>query len=111
MFALAIVDERRERGVMARDRLGIKSLYVADLPGRLRFASTLPALVAGGGIDTSIDEVGLHHYLSCHSIVPAPRTILRGVRKVPPATVRVIDAASCRTYPWAYSSRVASTRA
>ncbi|MHA7178880.1 hypothetical protein ACX80J_02065 [Arthrobacter sp. MDB2-24] len=62
MFAIAIVDERRERVVMARDRLGIKPLYVADLPGRLRFASTLPALVAGGGIDTSIDEVGLHHY-------------------------------------------------
>jgi asparagine synthase (glutamine-hydrolysing) len=92
MFAIAIVDERRERVVMARDRLGIKPLYVADLPGRLRFASTLPALVAGGGIDTSIDEAGLHHYLSWHSIVPAPRTILRGVRKVPPATVRVIDA-------------------
>jgi hypothetical protein len=58
MFAVAIVDERWERLVMARDRLGIKPLYIADLPGRLRFASTLPALVAGGGIDTSIDQVG-----------------------------------------------------
>ncbi|MHA7143487.1 hypothetical protein ACX80U_02105 [Arthrobacter sp. TmT3-37] len=92
MFAVAVVDERRERVVMARDRLGIKPLYIAELPGRLRFASTLPALVAGGGVDTSIDEVALHHYLSWHSIVPAPRTILRGVRKLPPATVRVIDA-------------------
>jgi asparagine synthase (glutamine-hydrolysing) len=92
MFAVVIVDEPRQRVVMARDRLGIKPLYVADLPGRVRFASTLPALVAGGGIDTSIDDVGLHHYLSWHSIVPAPRTILEGVRKLPPATVRVIDA-------------------
>ncbi|MEG9249182.1 hypothetical protein V6S67_13935 [Arthrobacter sp. Soc17.1.1.1] len=72
MFAVVIVDEPRQRVVMARDRLGIKPLYVADLPGRVRFASTLPALVAGGGIDTSIDDVGLHHYLSWHSIVPAP---------------------------------------
>jgi asparagine synthase (glutamine-hydrolysing) len=96
MFAVAIVDESRGCVVLARDRLGIKPLYVADLPGRLRFASTLPALVAGGGIDTTIDEVALHHYLSWHSIVPAPRTILRGVRKIPPATVSVIHSDGSR---------------
>ncbi|WP_461169673.1 N-acetylglutaminylglutamine amidotransferase [Arthrobacter sp. Z1-15] len=90
MFAVAIVDEQHGRVVLARDRLGIKPLYLAELPGRLRFASTLPALVAGGGIDTAVDEVALHHYLSWHSIVPAPRTILRGIRKLPPATVSVI---------------------
>lgn len=92
MFAVAIVDERRRCVVLARDRLGIKPLYVAELAGRTRFASTLPSLVAGGEIDTTIDEVALHHYLSWHSIVPAPRTILRGVRKIPPATVTVVDA-------------------
>lgn len=92
MFAVAIVDERRRCVVLARDRLGIKPLYFANLPGRMRFASTLPAVVAGGGIDTTIDEVSLHHYLSWHSIVPAPRTILRGVQKIPPATVTVIGA-------------------
>jgi asparagine synthase (glutamine-hydrolysing) len=91
MFAIVLVDSRRQRVVMVRDRLGIKPLYVAELPGRLRFASTLPALVAGGGIDTGLDEVGLHHYLTWHSIVPAPHTILRGVRKLPAATVRVIE--------------------
>ena len=92
MFAIVLVDERRHRVVMARDRLGIKPLYISRLPGRIRFASTLPALVAGGGVDTELDPVALHHYLSWHSIVPAPRTILRGVEKLPPATVRVIDA-------------------
>jgi asparagine synthase (glutamine-hydrolysing) len=91
MFALVIVDDNRGGVVLARDRLGIKPLYLAELPGRLRFASTLPALVEGGGIDTSLDEVGLHHYLSWHSIVPAPRTVLRGIRKLPAATIRVID--------------------
>jgi asparagine synthase (glutamine-hydrolysing) len=92
MFAFVITERDSGRVVMARDRLGIKPLYIARAPGRLRFASTLPALVAGGGIDTSIDSVALHHYLSFHSVVPAPLTILKGVRKLPPATVRVIDA-------------------
>ena len=55
----------------------------ADVPtAALRFASTLPALLAGGGVDTSVDPVALHHYLSWHAVVPAPRTILRGVRKL-----------------------------
>ncbi|WP_207453327.1 N-acetylglutaminylglutamine amidotransferase [Desertivibrio insolitus] len=101
MFALVLVDQRRDRVVLARDRLGIKPLYLADSRGRLRFASSLPALLAGGGIDTSIDDVALHHYLSWHSIVPAPRTILRGVHKLPPATVRVVERdgrSSERTY-------------
>ncbi len=91
MFAFALVEQRSGRVVLARDRLGVKPLYVAEAGGALRFASTLPALLAAGGVDTSVDDVALHHYLSWHSIVPAPRTILRGVRKLPPATVRVIE--------------------
>jgi asparagine synthase (glutamine-hydrolysing) len=92
MFAFAIVERSSGRLILARDRLGIKPLYLAESPGRLRFASTLPALVAGGDVDTSLDPVALHHYLSFHSVVPAPRTILTGVRKLPPATVRVVEA-------------------
>ncbi|RLK26137.1 asparagine synthase (glutamine-hydrolysing) [Micromonospora sp. M71_S20] len=92
MFAVVLVDRRRRRLVLARDRLGIKPLYLAESPGRLRFASTLPALLAAGDVDTTIDPVALHHYLSWHSIVPAPRTVLRGIRKLPPATVRVVEA-------------------
>src|SRR4029079_6965221 len=65
-----------------------KPLYLAELRGGgLRAASTLPALVRAGGVDTSIDPAALHHYLSWHSVVPAPRTILRGVRKLPPGTL------------------------
>jgi asparagine synthase (glutamine-hydrolysing) len=92
MFAFAIAERESGRVVLARDRLGIKPLYVTRAPGRLRFASTLPALLAGGGVDTSIDPVALHHYMSFHSVVPAPLTILQGVQKLPPATVRVIEA-------------------
>ncbi|TLM81734.1 N-acetylglutaminylglutamine amidotransferase [Pseudarthrobacter sp. NamE2] len=92
MFAIALYDTQRQEVLLVRDRLGIKPVYVSQLPGKLRFASTLPALVASGGVDTSLDEVALHHYLSWHSIVPAPRSILRGVQKLPAATIRTVRA-------------------
>jgi asparagine synthase (glutamine-hydrolysing) len=91
MFAFAIAEHETGRVVLARDRLGIKPLYVSRTPARLRFASTLPAVVASGGVDTTIDRVALHHYMTFHSVVPAPRTILQGVRKLPPATVRTVE--------------------
>ena len=101
MFAFAVV-ERSGRVVLARDRLGIKPLYLDETGERLRFASSLPALLAAGGVDTGIDPVALSYYLSFHSIVPPPRTILNGVRKLPPATVRVVepDGTSTDTLYW-----------
>ncbi|GGM98588.1 asparagine synthase (glutamine-hydrolyzing) [Actinoplanes campanulatus] len=92
MFAFAVVEHDSGTVTLARDRLGIKPLYLAESPGRLRFASTLPALLAAGGVDTTLDRVALQHYMTFHSVVPAPRTILAGVRKLPPATLRVIRA-------------------
>ncbi|MEO3783772.1 N-acetylglutaminylglutamine amidotransferase [Actinocorallia sp. B10E7] len=90
MFAFAVHERDSGVLVLGRDRLGVKPLYVSAGPGRLRFASTLPALLAGGGVDTSLDLVALHHYMTFHSVVPAPRTILKGVSKLPPATVRTV---------------------
>jgi asparagine synthase (glutamine-hydrolysing) len=92
MFAFAIAEHETGTVVLARDRLGIKPIYLAETPGRLRFASTLPALLAAGDVDTSLDKVALQHYMTFHSVVPAPRTIVSGIRKLPPATVRVIRA-------------------
>ncbi|MET9800968.1 N-acetylglutaminylglutamine amidotransferase [Streptomyces sp. NPDC006368] len=91
MFVFVIVENDTGRVVLARDRLGIKPLYLSYGPGRLRFASTLPALLAGGGVDTSIDPVALHQYLSWSATVATPRTVLAGVRKLAPATVRVVE--------------------
>lgn len=88
MFAVAIAETDTGRLVLARDRFGIKPLYVAEGPGRLRFASSMQALLAAGDIDTSLDRVALHHYFTFHAVVPAPRTVFNGVRKLPPATVR-----------------------
>ncbi len=90
MFAFAIVERDSGTVTLARDRFGIKPLYYAETDAWLRFASSLPALVDGGGVDTSIDRRALHNYMSFHAVVPPPRTILNGVRKLPPATVRRI---------------------
>lgn len=90
MFAFALHDRDSGEVFLVRDRFGIKPLYLAEVGKTLRFASTLPALLRGGGVDTSIDRVALHHYLSWHAVVPPPRTILNGVRKLPPATIRRI---------------------
>jgi asparagine synthase (glutamine-hydrolysing) len=113
MFAFAIAD--RETGVvtLARDRLGIKPLYLAQTPGRLRFASTVRALLDAGEVDTEIDRNALHHYLSFHSVVPAPLTMYRGVRKLPPATVRVIapDGSATDTLYWSPDFRRDPARA
>ncbi|MBK0399794.1 N-acetylglutaminylglutamine amidotransferase [Limibaculum sp. M0105] len=91
MFAYVV--HERDGGCiwMARDRFGIKPLYHTVEPGRLRFASTLPALLAAGGVDTAIDPEALHSYMSFHAVVPPPRTILEGVRKLPVATIRRIE--------------------
>lgn len=91
MFAFAIRDLRHGTLFLARDRFGIKPLYYSLEGMRLRFASTVQALLAGGGVDTSLDPVALHHYFSLHTVVPAPRTILKGIRKLPPATTWLID--------------------
>lgn len=86
MFAFAVWDRDRQSLFLARDRLGIKPLYLSQDDKRLRFASTLPALLQGGDIDTELDPVALNHYLNFHAVVPAPHTLLRGVKKLPPAT-------------------------
>jgi asparagine synthase (glutamine-hydrolysing) len=91
MFAFVIHERDTGRVAMCRDRLGIKPLYYTQDARRLRFASTLPALVAAGDVDTALDPVGLAHYMTFHAVVPPPHTILRGVRKLPPATLRIVE--------------------
>src|SRR5690606_37622132 len=92
MFAFVLQERDSGRIAMARDRFGIKPLYISETGNGLRFASSLPALLACGDVDRSIDPVALHHYMTFHAVVPPPRTILKGVRKLPPATMRIIEA-------------------
>lgn len=91
MFAFVIHNRDSGRIVMARDRFGIKPLYYNEVQGRLRFASSLPSILSAGDVDTDIDPVALHHYMQWHAVVPPPYTLLKGVRKLPPATYRMIE--------------------
>ncbi|MDA1107115.1 MAG: N-acetylglutaminylglutamine amidotransferase [Proteobacteria bacterium] len=91
MFAFAVWDSKKQMLFLARDRLGIKPLYYAQHNNHFRFASTPQALLAAGEVDTRIDPVALHHQLTLHAVVPAPHTILQGIRKLAPATTMTLD--------------------
>lgn len=91
MFAFVVYERDSGRAFMARDRLGIKPLYYMKSPGALRFASSLPALVKGQRGHLEIDPVALHHYMTFHSVVPAPKTLLQGICKLPPATTMTFE--------------------
>jgi asparagine synthase (glutamine-hydrolysing) len=91
MFAFALWERDSGRVILARDRLGIKPIYWTRTARSLRFASTLPALLAAGDVDTRIDPAALHNYMSFHAVVPKDNTILAGVHRVPPATLMIIE--------------------
>ena len=84
MFALALWDERADRLILARDRFGKKPLVYAESRGRIVFASELQGLMLDSTIDRTVDLEALDYYLT-HLAIPAPLTIYRGIRKVPPA--------------------------
>jgi asparagine synthase (glutamine-hydrolysing) len=97
MFAFAIWSEKDQHLFLARDRLGIKPLYFSftsntQVKKAFRFASNIQALLAAGDVDTNVDPVGLHHQLTLHAVIPAPLTILKGVRKLAPGHVMMVDA-------------------
>jgi asparagine synthase (glutamine-hydrolysing) len=97
MFAFALWDANRRCLFLARDRFGIKPLYWADTAKGFRFASNTQALLSAGGVGGDVDPVALHHLFTLHAVVPAPRTILRDIRKLPPAHWLRIDANGSRT--------------
>ncbi|WP_127470263.1 N-acetylglutaminylglutamine amidotransferase [Thiomicrorhabdus aquaedulcis] len=91
MFAFAIWDDDQQQLLIARDRMGIKPLYYAVVDGGVRFASNTQALLTANDIDTSIDPIGLHHQLTLHAVIPAPHTILNGIKKLEPAHWMIIN--------------------
>lgn len=90
MFAFAIWDSRLRRLVLARDRMGQKPVVYRHEPGRLIFASEIKALLQVPGISREVDPVALQEYL-IYNYVPHPRTILRGIQKLPPAHYAVFE--------------------
>lgn len=97
MFAFAISERDSGRLLLGRDRLGIKPLYYSEGENFFRFASTLNALITYSDIDTSLDPEALNFYFSFHAVVPPPWTMVKGVRKLPPATLMRIEPDGQRT--------------
>ena len=96
MFAFAIVDERKGTLFAARDRIGKKPFHYALLgDGDLYFASELKALVAHPAVARDVDPTALGQYL-CLGYVPDPRTIYRGVSKLPPAHAMTVEGGHVR---------------
>lgn len=92
MFAIALWDMNAKRLFLARDRFGIKPLYYQRTQQVLRFASNTQALLAAPDLDTALDPVALHHQLTLHAVIPAPRTLLQGIAKLEPGTHVTIEA-------------------
>ncbi|NWF24844.1 asparagine synthase (glutamine-hydrolyzing) [Streptomyces sp. PKU-EA00015] len=95
MFTFAVWDTARRRLLLARDRVGKKPLYYRQAGSSLAFASELKALVADPSVPREVDPVALHHYLT-YQYVPAPWSIYRGIRKVPPGHLLVWEDGEAR---------------
>ena len=89
MFTFALWDARREMLLLARDRLGIKPLFIAQLPSGVLFGSEIKSLLATGLVPTDLDWQALDAYLT-YTFIPAPRTIYQAIRKVLPGTTITI---------------------
>jgi asparagine synthase (glutamine-hydrolysing) len=85
MFAIALWDRPRRRLILARDRMGVKPLYVAETAQGLAFASEVKSLVAGGLVQPRLDPDAAELFMAW-GYVPGPATLFAGVRKLPPAS-------------------------
>lgn len=90
-YAFAIWDEPKRRLMLGRDRLGVKPLYYTIAGGRLLFASEIKALLEHPEVDRDVDETSLYHYLTFLT-TPAPRTLFKGISKLPPGHILLCDA-------------------
>ena len=99
MFDFALWDGRRRRLLIGRDRIGVKPLYVAQDGRRLAFATEAKALLQLPGMATALNTEVLGDYLHL-GYVPAPHSIFRGIRKLPPATLLSVEGGQVREWRW-----------
>jgi asparagine synthase (glutamine-hydrolysing) len=90
MFAFAIWDAKAERLMLARDRIGQKPLFYAEQGNTLWFASEVKSILATGEWQPKMDLESVHHYLSLR-FIPAPRTMLQDICKLPPAHYLLLE--------------------
>jgi asparagine synthase (glutamine-hydrolysing) len=95
MFAFALWDAPQHRLMLARDRLGVKPLYYAELPGGIVFGSEIKAILEDSDVSREWLTDAVDAYLT-FLYVPAPRTIYRAIKKLPAAHVLVAERGSSR---------------
>jgi asparagine synthase (glutamine-hydrolysing) len=88
MFAIALWDTRERKLIVVRDRLGIKPVYYCERNGALAWASEVKALLQVPDVQAELDPAGLRDHLAVGYAV-APRTIFKGIFKLPPATMLI----------------------
>jgi asparagine synthase (glutamine-hydrolysing) len=102
MFGIALWDARARRAILARDRLGIKPLYYAEVSDVLVFGSELKSVLASGLVGTDLDYEAIDAFLTL-GFVPGPMTPLVAVRKLMPGHRLVVDSAGVRAEAfWSY---------
>jgi asparagine synthase (glutamine-hydrolysing) len=89
-FAIALHDTRRQRLVLARDRVGIRPLYYTHSAGRLLFASEVKALFAAGGVARALEVSAFAQVFGVWGCI-APDTAFQGVRQLPPGNLMCVD--------------------
>ncbi len=97
MFAFAIWDERSQKLMLARDRLGQKPIYFAQSGSSFVFASEVKAILAVEGFGREVDFQSISHYLSLR-FIPSPQTMFKNVRKLPPAHFLILQDSSVKTH-------------
>ena len=90
MFAFALWDANRERLLLARDRYGKKPLFLYEADGLLLFASEIKAILAVAGVPRQVDREALWDYFA-YRYVPAPATLLTGIRKLMPGSYALCE--------------------
>jgi len=90
MYGFALWDAPNKRLLIGRDRLGVKPVYYAEHDGCLVFASELKSLLELPGFPVDVDRQALESYLSL-GYTPAPLTLLRGIKKLPPASTLTVE--------------------
>ena len=99
MFGFALWDERRQRLVLGRDRLGIKPVYYATTNGAVAFASESKALLSRPDIDVRLDAPALEDFLAL-GYVPNPHSLFAGIRKLPPGHIAIVENGTVREHSY-----------
>jgi asparagine synthase (glutamine-hydrolysing) len=105
MFAFALWDKRRQELFIARDRVGEKPLFYAEVDGRLIFASEIKALLQDPAYPREINFEALTHYLTA-LYIPYPHSIFRGIKKLPPGHSMRISAHGIQIEPYWFPERI-----